>query len=75
VLIDEQYRLIEPDTITGVLKELGWVCEPADPLYDIWRKGLLAIYIEDGDQREALSAVFDYEGPEAVAEIWKRSQA
>jgi hypothetical protein len=33
------------------------------------------ILVEDGDQREALSAVFDYEGPEAVAEIWKRSQA
>ena len=74
MLVDDQYLLIEPDTLAGVLKERGWVCESPDPLCDIWRKGLFAIYVEDGDQREALSAVFDYEGPEAVAEIWKRSQ-
>jgi hypothetical protein len=75
MLIDDQYRLIEPDTLTGVLKERGWVCQPLNPLTDVWRKGSLMILVEDGDQREALSAVFDYEGPEAVAEIWKRSQA
>lgn len=50
------------------------MCTPLNPLIDIWRKGALVILVENGGPRDALQAVFDYEGPEAVAEIWKRRQ-
>lgn len=77
MLIDDQYRLIAPDTITAVLGELGWKNHGSFDVEgeeaDVWRKGSLLILVKDGDQRDALSAVFDYEGPEAVAEIWARS--
>lgn len=80
--LDEQYKKIEPDTVTAVLVERGWYKE-TDPMFvrdlpypfdvDVWMKNGLTIHIKDGDQREALAAVFDYEGPEAVTEIYLRS--
>lgn len=72
--VAEQYKRIEPDTITKFLSERGWESHGAVDYRgsfdaDMWVKGSLFTLIEDGDQREALGAVFDYEGPEAVAEI------
>jgi len=78
--VTEQYELIEPDTITDVLKERGWCRETyasrnsdANDTTDVWKKDSLTICVQDGDQRNTLSVVFEYEGPEAVAEIWARS--
>lgn len=71
--LDEQYKKIEPDTITAVLVERGWYKETDSFDVDVWMKNGLTIHIKDGDQREALAAVFDYEGPEAVTEIYLRS--
>lgn len=76
MLLDEQYRYIEPDNLTESLAKRGWknhgTVEFEDGEADMWKKGSLLILVQDGDQRDALSAVFDYEGPECVAEIWEK---
>lgn len=73
--VDEQYAEIEPDVVVTVLKERGWKhdADLSTLDADCYKKGFFRIYILDGNQRGALSAMFDYEGPEAVAEVWRRS--
>lgn len=79
--IEEQYELIEPDTITKALAKRGWTRQAADlevlagdPV-DIWAHPTESkfIMIADGEQFEAMTEVMVHEGPLCVAEIWLAS--
>lgn len=67
---EDQYAEIEPDYISAVLTKRGWHYAGDEDIYSVYRKDGLTILLVDGDQSDSLSAVFDYEGPQAVAEIW-----
>ena len=70
----EQYDLIEPDTITDVLKERGWEYVGDDDIWSVYKNARHElVFVADGDQTILLEGVLKYEGPEAVAEIWARS--
>ena len=72
--VTEQYELIEPDTITDVLKERGWEYVGDDDIWSVYESPRHElVFVVDGDQRGTMEDVFKYEGPEAAAEIWARS--
>lgn len=72
--IDRQYDLIEPDVVSAVLVERGWQRVFDNDLVTTYkREPNTFIGIVDGDQENTLLEVMMFEGPEAVAEIWKRS--
>lgn len=72
--IDQQYELIEPDVVIEVLKERGWRRVVNNALVTTYARAPQSyISIVDGDQENTLLKVMMFEGPEAVAEIWKRS--